>query len=596
MKNIWKYAILAAVLFTACARISDEPVSEDQYTYKIIVGGDTRAVFSEDHIAWEAGDKVGWFTDKEGSSQIDMSATPRSFTVSSNAALAAGSKIYAYAPFKASGQSKNNVTLSIPVAQDQTGAEYDADAMPLVAIPVEVKSAVAAGTDTPIGEAKFYNLGAMIRYDVFTSNSDYASETIKSVAFKASSAIAGSFRVDLTGVSAENAPAITGLSENEVVTSLSQAVGSSRNDATEVYQIIVPGTWSGTITVQTDKATYEYTAGNIEFPRSSLRPLVLDLASSNAVRTSTGGNPEIEALLTAHPWVLKGVKEEGGSVTTSVGNILTLNADYSMSFDCSANGGKTFDHTWAGGLIAPDEYGAVSSMEWCTWEEDGVSWLGVSSGYLMVFIQDNTDWGAYEIKELTESTLTVEIVTYDETWTILFEEEGTPVTPPEPGDIECPYWHTFADGDFGIGPAFDWGGWEDGYYFDMLTNPAVLDGAVWTISDAGYFEWAGTEGWRKGIQLGANSVQVSNFTLASSSFPGTITSVTLGYNAPGNVSGITVSCTVGGSSFGSPVTHGDGDYEAVFTGSASGEIIIRIDSPKKAPIYLYYLYIEFTPD
>lgn len=728
MKNYLKYAILACLVLSAGAcQTETVPVIEESFSYKILVGGDTRAVFSEDHIAWEAGDKVGWFTDKEGSSQIDMSSTPRSFTVSSNAALSAGSKIYAYAPFKASGQSKDDVTLSIPAAQDQTGAEYDADAMPLVAIPVEIKSSVASGSDTPVGEAKFYNLGAMIRYNVYTTSSEYASEVISSVAFKATEPIAGEFSIDLTEVSRDDVPDLPELSDSKVVTTLSETVGSGKANAVEVYQVIAPGIWSGTITVQTDRASYDYSITDVEFPRSSLRPIALDLASKNVARkvqnpevesmlaatqwvlkdvmesgesvpTSTfnkltlnsdssmsfdcsanegqtfdhtwagelidpdaygdvsdmgwwaytsGGKDyvevdngfllvfaqesmtgvyeikelsdsrltveitsyeevwtlsfeaanaagsETEDLLTAHPWVLKGVHEEGGSVTTSVGNKLTLNKNHTMSFDCSANGGKTFDHTWEGGLISPDAYGAVEDMRWSV---SSAGTLTVTNGFLLVFAQTDVN-GEYEIKELTDSKLTVDIVTeFDwgsETWTLLFEEEGTP---PEPGDIECPYWHTFADGDFGIGPAYDWGGWTDGYYYDQLTNPAVLDGAVWSISDAGYFEWAGTEGWRKGIQLGANSVQVSNFTLASSSFPGTITGVTLGYNAPGNVSGITVSCTVGGESFGSPVTHAEGDYEAVFTGSASGEIIIRIESPKKAPIYLYYLNIEFAPD
>ncbi len=167
---------------------------------------------------------------------------------------------------------------------------------------------------------------------------------------------------------------------------------------------------------------------------------------------------------------------------------------------------------------------------------------------------------------------------------------------PEP-IMECPYRHEFANGDFGIGPIFDWGGWEDGYYFDMLTNPDVLSGATWNITDTGYYEWAGTEGWRKGIQLGTGNMTVSNFALSSTSFPGVITSITLGYN-----SGITdgqslvASCTVGNAVFGAPVAHGDGDYEAVFNGSASGDIVITLNSTTKGAVYLYYLYVEYDPD
>lgn len=71
----------------------------------------------------------------------------------------------------------------------------------------------------------------------------------------------------------------------------------------------------------------------------------------------------------------------------------------------------------------------------------------------------------------------------------------------------------------------------------------------------------------------------------------------LGYNS-GIVDGesLTVSCTVGGKPFGSTVAHGDGDYEAVFTGSASGEIEITLNSTANGAVYLYYLYIEYTPN
>lgn len=167
---------------------------------------------------------------------------------------------------------------------------------------------------------------------------------------------------------------------------------------------------------------------------------------------------------------------------------------------------------------------------------------------------------------------------------------------PDP-ELACPYWHDFANGNFGIGPIFDWGGWEDGYYYDMLTNPDVLSGASWSLTDAGYFEWAGTEGWRKGIQLGTGGMTVSNFALSSPSFPGEITKVTLGYNSGiTDASSLVVSCTVGDAVFGAPVAHGDGDYEAVFTGSASGDIVIKINATTNGAVYLYYVGVEYDPN
>ena len=168
--------------------------------------------------------------------------------------------------------------------------------------------------------------------------------------------------------------------------------------------LAVGGSWGGTPDANFTEETYEvdwvrvYASGHTPEPPA---------------------NP-VEEKLTATQWVLTGVQEEGGSVLTSTGNKLTLNKDYTMSFDCSANDGQTFDHTWEGALIAPDAYGEVSDMRWSTYTENGKDYLKVDDGFLLVFIQEDI-MGVYEIKELTESRLTVDIVTYEETWTIQFE-------------------------------------------------------------------------------------------------------------------------------------------------------------------------------
>ena len=133
--------------------------------------------------------------------------------------------------------------------------------------------------------------------------------------------------------------------------------------------------------------------------------------------------PETETLeerLTSAQWVLTGVLEEGGSVDTSVGNKLTLNSDYTMEFDCSVNDGLTFDHTWEGTLIDPNAYGEVGDMRWSAYTSGGKDYLEVENGFLLVFAQEDVT-GVYEITELTEDKLTVDIITYEETWTLLFE-------------------------------------------------------------------------------------------------------------------------------------------------------------------------------
>ena len=410
---------MAALLLASCSQKEVLPVDstpEGEYRYTLQIDAATRAVFDNDHMAWQEGDRIGWFTDRDGSSEVNMDTTPRSFSVSSTAALGAGARIYAYAPFHAGSQDKTAVALSIPLEQDGDAVR---DAMPLVATPVTVETPVEAGTDTPVGTALFCNLGAMIRYNVYTSDPYFAGEKVESVSFTATTALAGDFTYDITRVSLDQVPAIGGLTGTSVRSSLSTPaeVGGSRETGVKVCQVLAPGTYSGTFTVFTDKAAYSFSVTDASFERSRLRPVSLDLSVAGARQ---GRN---EYLLTAHPWVLKSVLEEGGGVTTSAGNKVTLRSDYSLEFDCTANGGMTFDHTWAGELIAPDTYGAVSSMSWCTWSEDGKEYLEVDNGFLLVFAQESEEYGIYEIKELTESRLEVEITSYDEVWTLVFEAE-----------------------------------------------------------------------------------------------------------------------------------------------------------------------------
>lgn len=614
MKHIWKYMIvaLAGLSLLACNK-KEEIVPQDdktptakEFTYTIAVAGDTKSnmVTGENHMSWQEGDLIGWYINNgdPDCSEIDLTDTPYSFAVESSSPLPANSTVYAYAPFYTDYFSSNPVKTAVPLSIPVNQRADIADCMPMVSVPIVIADPLAASEDKPIAEAKFLNLGAVIEYNIYTTNASYNTEKVQSVKFTSNSNIAGDFSVNLTTVAENNIPAPSGLTEKEVTSTLATAttVGASKAAGIKVYQVVAPGTYSGTVTVTTDGAIYEYpvtTPGKV-FDRATIKTLNVDLASANATRTSM-----VDILLAAHQWELKDVKESGGSVTTATGNKLTLNANHTMAFDCSANSGETFDHTWEGAPISPSAYGEISNMRWSTSTSGGKDYLTVTNGYLLVFTQSSMT-GTYEIKELTASNFTAEITLHwdwgDDTWTLLFDAvDNTPVDPTPPS-LACPYWHDFANGDWGIGPAFDWGGWTDGYYYSMLTTPATLDGASWGISEVGYYEWAGTQaesGWRHGIQLGTEKMTVSSLKLTSSSFHGEITKVTLGYNSGiADNSSLTVSCKVGGAAFGSAVAHGDGDYEAVFTGSATGEIEITVNSTVNGAVYLYYVAVEYDPD
>lgn len=293
MKHTLKYMIVALAGLSLLACNKKEEIVPDEkpagkYTYTIAVAGDTKSHISGDHMTWDDGDMIGWFINNNAfdCSEIDEEATPCTFEVSSATALPANSMVYAFAPcyslYYESTPTKTAAPLSIPVSQSGTIS----DAMPMVSVPIEIADPVAASTDKPIAEAKFINLGAVIEYNIYTTNASYNAEKVQSVTFTSGSNIAGDFTVNLTTVAENNIPAPSGLTEKEVTSTLATAttVGASKAAGIKVYQVVAPGSYTGTVTVATDKAIYRYTFNEAKtFGRATIKVLNADL--NRGVRT-----------------------------------------------------------------------------------------------------------------------------------------------------------------------------------------------------------------------------------------------------------------------------------------------------------------------
>ena len=105
MKKIWKYSIvaLAGLSLFACnvKETPEENPSAEGYTYTIAIAGETRSHINVDHMSWDEGDLIGWFINNNAAdcSEINVSANPHTFGVTSSTALPANSTVYAYAPF-----------------------------------------------------------------------------------------------------------------------------------------------------------------------------------------------------------------------------------------------------------------------------------------------------------------------------------------------------------------------------------------------------------------------------------------------------------------------------------------------------------------
>lgn len=419
MKHFLKYSIvlLAGLSMLACSKEIDEPITEDEtptdeYTYVIAIDEGTKSYLEGNYIAWEDGDGVGWYAvsgsygyTRSGYSPINMSSDPRTFSVTCPISIDAGGHIYACAQYYGI-DGDGQATMYIPSWQQGVVS----NAMPMVSLPIDVNQRITANTTTPAGLAKFINLGSVIQYNVYTSNPAYASEEVTGVTFTATSPIAGDFTVDLTAVAEDAIPSPSGLTEDSVYTQVDTPTnpGSSKASGIKVYQVIAPGTWSGTVTVTTNVATYSYPVTNKEFSRSKIKTLNVDLASSTATRT------EMARLLTARPWVLSTVTLDGSDVTQSAGDVIMFNANHSYSIDCSAHSDMVYDYNYSNWGDPTNDYGydPTSTSAWsisCNIPYNGVS-------YLL-----NFDAGAFPlvVVDYCYSPLSYEIVSLDATSLVL---------------------------------------------------------------------------------------------------------------------------------------------------------------------------------
>jgi len=440
MKKILNYIFvaLAGLSLLACNKEVTDPSTSSEYTYLITIDEDAKSYLDGNHMAWEAGDGIGWcaFTGSQGFSysgytSINMT-TPRSFSFTCPLVIGPGGHIHACSPCSGIYDS-GEATLSIPFEQYGTIQ----DAMPMVSLPIEVTATIPSYTTTYVGEAKFVNLGAVIQYNVFTSDPTYSAEQIQSVTFTATSPIAGDFDVDLTTISESSIPSPSGLSDKSVTSFLDnpEVAGSSKAAGLKVYQVVAPGTLSGTVTVTTDVATYSYPVSNIVFDRATIKTLNVDLASANATRRTL---EDYGTLLTAHEWQLVSVVDyEGTELTQNAGDLLTLNADYSLSVTCNTQENMVYDYMtneWVDFRLGWESWDDVT-REWSLTGIYGawpILWFS-EYAYPLAIVTDYTYSQEYYVVSLTNTSL---VLQYGQPciYTITFSAPGGP-EPADPEDL-----------------------------------------------------------------------------------------------------------------------------------------------------------------
>lgn len=358
MKKRFIYISIAALAFAACAKSVElepvEPSAEGLYEYTFAISStstaDTKATFDSDvnglFIKWEDGDFLTTITNSTGdpsgysySKSTVNAGNPTTFTIKSHYALNKDDMVYCAAPYIASpGLDPTSVTLSIPDSQLQDGNSFDADAMPLVAVPFPISAAITSADGTNIeSSVSFLNLGSVVEFDVFSPTGSYSDEKIESITFTTTGTdyIAGSFDFNLTTVSDSDGSklAIDGYTDQEIEVTVDDAltVGSATNkdNAQKVYMVLAPGTHEGTLKVETDCAIYTYTVPSRSFSRGAIRRFGINLEKDSA------RGPKSVTLNIADFNL-----PSGSGYKTSTSTIINGNASYTFAYtDCMTGSG-----------------------------------------------------------------------------------------------------------------------------------------------------------------------------------------------------------------------------------------------------------------
>lgn len=312
MKTIFKsIALIAAVAatFAACSKVEEQQIeqtpsdAEKEYVYTFALGNspDTKAILGTDangrFVEWTTGDQLGSITTKsKGFSNITPAdgATPATFSIYSTGGLSEGNTINVWFPYRETYSDATAVPLLIPNEQEQRSADnkFNFNAMPMVAKQITVTSEMETSTNTsPLETIDMVCLGSTINFKVFSSEPSYASEKVRRITFNARNSddsaeayIAGSFTKNLTTVDPADLSTLTIPSfttgYSSVVTSPRSAssIGTDKASALDLYMVVAPGSYRGTVVVETDAATYTYNLASAkELVRAGFKAFGLDL-------------------------------------------------------------------------------------------------------------------------------------------------------------------------------------------------------------------------------------------------------------------------------------------------------------------------------
>ena len=261
-----------------------EPVLQESFEYDVrIVDQETKTTLEDGVVTWEANDQLGFYTstDTYNTFQKITTISPEvKFKIYLSSALDIDDELYAYFPYKsnASASTDGPTKVKMQIPAEQSG---DFDAMPQVSKVFVATEETASGATIDL---EFINLGSVAEFLVFSDQASYRAETISSITFSANKACAGSFTFDVTSVNYDSPSTLTisGYEDSEIVVTTSPTIGTDKASAGVVDMVLAPGSYTGTVTVATDEATYTYTISTpMTFDRAHKKPLGIKLDASH---------------------------------------------------------------------------------------------------------------------------------------------------------------------------------------------------------------------------------------------------------------------------------------------------------------------------
>lgn len=340
-------AVLAALLTFSCTKDLQEnaPVSgkdSDKVTLLIAADEVTKTTFGDDYeVKWEdASDKIGLFI-ASSSTNVPASLTRneagKAYFEATVSEYASGDKLCAYYPYAdKAGTDASKVTLKIPYIQTQAEAnKFNGANNPMIAVPVALPSAenVTDGTVVIQEQLKFRHVGAILEFDITGVPSG---EKLKSVQFVSSNGTpAGDMTYNIAEVSEKDMPEPT-VSDNHSGITVTLSSSEVAGDA-KVYMVLIPGTYTGNICVQTDNGRYSYPNLKIEAVRAEVKTITVNLNNYKTTK-EIRSEQDYEAFVSAvnagaySAWVDNGEVKLGADISTD-GNFTRIQKDWDGTFN-----------------------------------------------------------------------------------------------------------------------------------------------------------------------------------------------------------------------------------------------------------------------